>query len=141
MFNANLGFGQQRFDERIVVIIVQVLDCPDAGGGQNLRAVNAGEMRDVNRRPHDGNTALGGVGNRVLLGVDRRLFVPFTHAGTMRRAGQKAVVPGGNHAVRVRPRRNEHATDMQAFASGTRGNQDSHRHEIRVPGRTLDSGD
>ena len=71
----------------------------DTRGGQNLCAMIAGEMGDVGGGFCYVYSASGGIANGVLLGVHRALLVTFTDTRYMWRAGQEAVVAGGDDPV------------------------------------------
>ena len=57
--------------------------------------------------------AARGVGNGVLLGMNRRLFMPVAYAGNVRCAGQVAVVAGGHQPVLAVAAGHDHAADVQ----------------------------
>lgn len=99
MMNSYAGvFGQDR-DQRVVVVVVIVVNVLDAARRQRPKAVNTRIMRDVNGGVLQAGTPARAVAHRVDFTVNDGLLMVVAHAADVRGTGDKAVVAHGNNTM------------------------------------------
>ena len=121
-------FGQGRY-QRVIVVVVIVINALDAARRQRTEAVDAGIMRDVNGGVLQAGAAARAVANRVYFAVDDGLLVVVTQAADVRSAGDEAVVAHGDDAMVL----HHHGPHAQARAGAAHGRQEGDGHEVFVP--------
>jgi len=121
-------FGQGR-DQRVVVVVVIVVNVLDAARRQRPKAVDAGIVRDVNGGVLQAGTPARAVAHRVDFAVNDGLLMVVAHAAGVRGTGDKAVVAHGNNAVVP----DNDGTHAQTGARAAHGRQEGDGHEVVVP--------
>src|SRR3989475_9285099 len=144
----HVGVTEQLLERRPLVLVL-VVDAPDARVHQHLEAVNARRVRDVDVGVADAGAVLRRLRDRVDLGVDRAEAVLLGLAGrragrvdeaadvgAVRQAGRRAVVPGSEDVLVA----HDDGADLGAIAGGALGHLPRDRHEVLLPARALSGG-
>ena len=99
MMNSYAGVFGQGEDQRVVVVVVIVVNVLDAARRQRPKAVDAGIMRDVNGGVLQAGAPARAVADRIDFAVDDGLLMVVAHAADVRRTRDKPVVAHGNDAM------------------------------------------
>jgi len=129
MMNSYAGvFGQGR-DQRVVVVVVIVVNVLDAARRQRPEAVDTRVMRDVNRSVLQAGAPARAVAHCIDFAVNDGLLMVVAHAADVRGTGNKPVVAHGDDAMVLY----DHGTHAQTGARAAHGRQKGDGHEVLVP--------
>jgi len=99
MINSYASVFGQSLDQRVVVVVVIVVNVLDAARRQRPEAVDAGIMRDVNGGVLQAGTPARAVAHCIDFAVDDGLLMVVAHAADVRRTRDKTVVAHGNNTM------------------------------------------